>query len=154
MSERRLDRICCNDTWLSSWIEIKCCTLARNHSDHYPLMMSLKKNDVPHASSFQFMKMWTEHKDCFDIIANAWKISVVGCPMHILNQKLKHLKCILKYWNKEHFGEVHDKVQVVEEAVSAIQGQIANIGYSDELFAQEKIVQCQLSHALHLQEIF
>lgn len=154
MSERRLDRVCCNDSWLTYWSEISCCTLTRNRSDHYPILLSLSKSEGPHVSSFKFLKMWSEHKDCFDVIANAWKVSVAGCPMFILSQKLKYLKSILKCWNKEHFGNVHDKVYLAEEVVNKIQEHISNAGYSDDLLALEKKAHCDLNQAMHFQELF
>lgn len=133
LAERRLDRVCCNDDWLSAWSEVTCCTLNRNQSDHYPILMTLRKNVIHNASSFKFMKMWPDHEDYFNLTANSWNSSISGCSMYILSQKLKNLKSALKCWNKEHFGNVHDKVRLAEENVSRIQDQIFISGYIDDL---------------------
>lgn len=154
LTERRLDRVCCNDDWLSSWSEVSRCTLNRSQSGHFPILMTLKKNAISHASSFKFMKMWAEHDDCFNLIATSWNTSVSGYPMFILSQKLKTLKNALKSWNKDKFGNVHAKVKSAEENVNRIQQQISISGYSDALMDQEKITQYDLNQALHFQELF
>jgi hypothetical protein len=60
---------------------------------------------------FKFLKMWSLHDSCKDVIKNCWNTLVVGCPMFILSQKLKMLKEKLKTWNKDIFGNVRDQIE-------------------------------------------
>lgn len=87
--EMRLDRSICNDPWLSFWDFVSCCTLPKSHSDHHPILLTLKKGIRSFPSSFKFHKMWTEHHDCKRLVLDVWNRSYTGCPMSILTQKLK-----------------------------------------------------------------
>lgn len=46
-------------------------------------------NTTDHVSQFKFMKMWSLDDDCHRIIKEAWNVNIVGCPMYILNRKLR-----------------------------------------------------------------
>lgn len=74
--------------------------------------------------------------------------------MYILSEKLKHLKHKLKVWNKDVFGNVHDRVSKAQQAVDRIQEQTSVLGFSDDRFEQEKAAQMELSLALSFQEEF
>lgn len=94
--EKRLDRTICNDASLNLWTSISRCTLIRIGSDHYPLLLEMKKDSGPHSSFFKFMKMWASHPNCIKLVQDVWKENMVGCPMFVLSQKLKMLKFKLK----------------------------------------------------------
>jgi ribonuclease HI len=98
--------------------------------------------------------MWSLHPDCRNIIADAWNISVVGCPMFILTQKLKLVKDKLKTWNKTCFGNVTDLVCSAELKLSHIQAQIQAHGHSDALLLEENLASTALEEALAKEEAF
>lgn len=43
LNEKILDRSICNDDGIEYWSSISCCTLTKSKSDHYPLLLDLKK---------------------------------------------------------------------------------------------------------------
>lgn len=98
--------------------------------------------------------MWSLHNDCKDVIANSWNQPIVGCPMYVLNMKLKILKKKLKEWNKNCFGNVQIMVQNAETKLTEIQHLIQQAGYNDDLMAQEKTAQRVLEDALKIQDWF
>lgn len=49
--ELRLDRTICNDDWLAVWDSVACCTLPRIRSDHFPILLVLKKEFISHPSN-------------------------------------------------------------------------------------------------------
>jgi hypothetical protein len=98
--------------------------------------------------------MWSLHENCKDLIDASWRENVVGCPMYILNTKLKRLKDKLKIWNKEIFGNVHEYVKDAEQKLQVIQAQIQNDGITDDLMDLEKSAQCNLDKALDRQHEF
>lgn len=98
--------------------------------------------------------MWSAHPDCINIIKHCWANQVTGCPMFVLNQKLKNLKEALKVWNKNTFGNVHSQVNTTYKELDDIQVKIDNIGCTDILMDQEKIAQVNLENALNIEEIF
>ncbi|KEH25507.1 hypothetical protein MTR_6g025095 [Medicago truncatula] len=85
---------------------------------------------------------------------NCWNTQFIGCPMFILNQKLKHLKSTLKVWNKNTFGNVNDQVKQATLKVDSIQTQLDTFDITDDLLEQEKTSQIELEHALDLEETF
>ncbi|CAK8577995.1 unnamed protein product [Lathyrus sativus] len=81
--------------------------------------------------------MWNLQKDCKSLIKNSWNTMVVGCPMYILNSKLKTLKSNLKDWNKASFVNVHEKVKIGGLNLDVVQKNIDSLGHSDTLVEQE-----------------
>jgi len=97
--QRRLDRVVVNHNWINSCLSSNVCTLTKLRSDHYPLLFEFHNQNINYTSSFKFMKAWTEHPDCFNLVTQSWNTNIVGCPMFILTQKMKLLKENLKTWN-------------------------------------------------------
>ena len=144
----------CNQEWFNSCNLVSCSTLTKIKSDHFPLLFEFKNEDIQFVSQFKFLKMWVAHEDCINIVKNSWNISVIGCPMYVLNEKLKHLKLALKHWNINVFGNVHDQVKDAKLKVDHIQEENDNNGHSDILMQQEKDVQLILEQALNVEELF
>jgi hypothetical protein len=153
-TEKRLDRVICNQAWLDLCSTSTVSTLTKLISDHFPLLFDFKLTNTSFASQFKFMRMWSLHPDCRAIISESWKSVVVGCPMFVLSQKLKSLKTKLKTWNKDCFGNVNDMVNVAESKLQQIQLQIQNHGHSDTLLHEEKLAIADLEEALTKQEAF
>jgi len=98
--------------------------------------------------------MWTSHAECKTFISDCWNENVVGCPMFILNTKLKNLKHKLKIWNKQVFGNIHDYVNEAEKNLDNIHNQIQSSGHADDLHNLEKLAHLKLDDALNKQNIF
>ena len=58
--------------------------------------------------------MWTLHKDCLNLVSQTWHSKVYGCPVYVLDKNLRILKANLKEWNKNSFGNVQEKVKLVQ----------------------------------------
>lgn len=126
-----------NDAWISFWSSISCYTLIRSQSDHYPIMIVMKKGVKSNPSSFKYFSMWADHSKCLDLVKEAWSMSIIGCPMFVLMQKLKNLKAKFKVWNKHVFGDINQNVDNAMELVDQIQQKISDAGFSDSLHEQE-----------------
>lgn len=105
-TEGRLDRVICNNSWLDLCSSLNVSTLINHKSDHFPLLLDFETSPHKFSCQFKFMHMWSQHDDCKRVIQETWNINIVGCPMYILNQKLKILKHKLKIWNKTIFLEM------------------------------------------------
>jgi hypothetical protein len=137
-TERRLDRVICNQAWFDTCCVSSVTSLTKIRSDHFPLLFDFKLTNTTFASQFKFLRMWSMHPDCWSVISDCWNINVVGCPMFVLSQKLKMLKVKLKSWNKVCFGNVNDMVCNAELKLAQIQKQIQDNGHSDVLMFEEK----------------
>jgi hypothetical protein len=153
-TEKRLDRVVCNQAWLDICSVSSVSSLTRLRSDHFPLLLDVQLNFISHASQFKFMKIWTMHPDCRSIISDCWNSVIVGCPMFVLSQKLKLLKSKLKDWNKNCFGNVHDMVNSADKKLQHIQSQIQLNGHIDALLHEEKLASVEYEEALNRQEVF
>jgi len=153
-TKRRLDRAICNHSLIDLCSSISVSSLTKLHSDHFPLLLDIKMNNFSFASQFKFMRMWTLHPACKDIVQEAWNTTVIGYPMFVLNKKLKILKQKLRIWNKEVFGNVHEYVTDAEKNLQNIQEQIQVNGHSNNLLEAEKQAQKSLEDALNRQESF
>lgn len=149
LTEKRLDRCMCNVDWLNFWTISSCCTLFRSKSDHFPILLDVRKGVNSFPSSFKFHKMWISHPDCKRLIKEVWSKPVFGCPMFILSQKLKQVKAELKVWNLRVFGNIQLRVNNAIEAVNKIQLEINALGASDDLIQQETLAQVELQQALN-----
>ena len=154
-TDRRLDRVVCNQAWIDLCCSLSITTLIKHTSDHFPILMDFKLLETSSfASQFKFMRMWSMHQDCRQIVQECWNTTVVRCPMFVLNRKLKILKERLKIWNKESFGNVHEFVTSAEQKLQLIQAQIQTNGNSDALLLEEKEAHKVLEEALNRQECF
>jgi hypothetical protein len=153
-TERRLDRAICNHPLIDLCSSISVSTLTKHKSDHYPLLLDLNLTNVSFAAQFKFMKMWSLHPDCKDLVQSCWNITFIGCPMFVLSKKLKLLKESLKTWNKDCFGNMHACVTSAEQNPNSIQDHLQTNGPSDELLNEEFIAQQKLEEALNRQECF
>ncbi|KAK9931811.1 hypothetical protein M0R45_019074 [Rubus argutus] len=98
--------------------------------------------------------MWLEHKDFLSFVKDCWcSISAHGCPLTVLQHKLRVLRKALRSWNWEVFGDVHHRVKLDLDALAEIQNDIVASGGSDEKFAKETELQANLNDSLRLQEI-
>ncbi|XP_019434274.1 PREDICTED: uncharacterized protein LOC109340956 [Lupinus angustifolius] len=154
LTEKKLDRVLCNEDWISSWNQVLCCTLPRISFVHNPILFCSLDSDARRSSYFRFLKMWTSHPDCIRVILDAWKEDILGCPMFILVEKLKRLKCKLKIWNWNVFGNIHQQVKEALSSVDVIQACINDHGPTTDLLNQECVAQGNLLKALAMEEEF
>jgi len=100
--------------------------------------------------------MWLQGKSCLKLIHDSWDNKVVGCPMFILQHKLKRLKIELYDWNKNSFGNVDNVVPFKQSLLLGIQQTLetASMCDIDGLLIQEKIAKEEFDQALHCQYLF
>ncbi|XP_058742694.1 uncharacterized protein LOC131615239 [Vicia villosa] len=154
LTEKRLDRVICNLDMMDTCNTIVCHTLTRVKSDHYPIFFTCKWDNISYKSQFKFLRMWTLSNDCEKVIKEVWNTKVYGCPMYVLDKKLRILKCKLKEWNKVSFGDVKIKVRNAENSLNDIQQNISISGYSERLQIDEVKAQHELEKALCMEEAF
>ncbi|GAU13228.1 hypothetical protein TSUD_245980 [Trifolium subterraneum] len=153
-TQRRLDRVICNQDWINACNSIHVSTLTKSKFDHFPLLLEFKNQETQFTSHFKFLKMWTAHHDCINVVQNSWNTVVNGCPMYVLSQKLKSLKANLKSWNKDSFGNIHSNVKQAYQNADDIHNLIDSNGPNELLLDQEKIAQINLEKALLMEEMF
>ena len=81
---------------------------------------------------FKFFNAWTSSDSCEALMANIWSTDIIGNPMQVVQQKLKTLQPLLKIWNKQVFGDVHQQVTLSFEKLDAIQLSIDQPGLNPQ----------------------
>lgn len=127
LTEKILDRVVCNVDRLNVCSIVICNTLAKMNSGHYPIFLSCDFDEFEFIVPIQFLKMWSLNEECTNIIKKSWMTGVSGCPMHILDKKLRILKPNLNFLNKTKFGNVKTKVIEVEKTLMEIQSEIDSL---------------------------
>ena len=140
----------CNGVCLNEWDSCTYQVLVKNCFDHSPILAT---NSLRKVSNFRLFSMWLQDTSCLELIHDFWANKVVGCPMFILQHKLKRLKIELRDWNKNSFGNVHNVVLLKQGLLLSIQQnlEIASLSDIDGLLCQEKIAKEELDHALQYQ---
>ncbi|XP_073154059.1 uncharacterized protein [Henckelia pumila] len=113
---KRLDRVFVSVDWGDHFNSIRVEHLSCTVSDHCPLLVSAPIF-ARGPSSFRFQSMWTRHPGFLQTIRLNWNMpcSLQGMPR--LFAKLKRLKGHLKWWNRDVFGNLFDKIAEAERSV-------------------------------------
>jgi ribonuclease HI/exonuclease III len=96
----RLDRFLVQSTFLVLGLETKTEILTHSASDHKPIRLEIKKDQVKGPIPFRFSPNWINDKGFSDIVAKVWATPIQGSASHVWEEKLKHLKFALKAWAK------------------------------------------------------
>lgn len=112
--QSRIDRFLLSQEFLDKF-NLTQWGLHRPISDHSPIMLAEdSRNWGP--KPFRFQDAWLSNPSCMSLAKEVWNCSIVhGWSGYKLMQKLKAVKEKLKLWNKEVFGDINVKLQVLEE---------------------------------------
>lgn len=86
-------------------------------------------------------------------MADFWKKEVTGNPMRVLFSKLKFLKPLLKDFNKQHFGNISNKVRDVRNRLVEAQGRVLYSPMDDDILLVKKLT-AELQGLLAADEAF
>ncbi|XP_073139140.1 uncharacterized protein [Henckelia pumila] len=113
---KRLDRVFVSVDWGDHFHSIRVGHLSRTVSDHCPLLVSAPVF-ARGPSSFRFQSMWVRHPGFLQTVRLNWNTpcSLQGMPK--LFAKLKRLKGHLKWWNRDVFGNIFDRIVEAEKSV-------------------------------------
>ncbi|XP_071905984.1 uncharacterized protein [Coffea arabica] len=114
---KRLDRVLLNLEALQMGSNISVQHLARDPSDHSPLLMSAVTRLDNKPKPFHFLNVWTTKGGVLEVIRDAWSCELSGQPFGVLAAKLRTVKQALKRWPKESFGDIFKAVREAERAV-------------------------------------
>ncbi|GKC97285.1 cytochrome P450 [Tanacetum coccineum] len=96
----KFDRFLVSNNFFSLWKDAKVKTLAREISDHCPIMLSVDSMNFG-PKCFKFFNHWMEDDDFNNIVKTSWEAGVYrGFADIVLKNKLKKLKSDVKVgWN-------------------------------------------------------
>ena len=65
--------------------------------------------------------MWLLHPRCKQVIQKEWQKKISGSPTYILKSKLCNVKQACISWNRNEFGNLHQKISKIKEELTYIQ---------------------------------
>lgn len=120
-SRSRLDRFLVSHEWLVRWPSSIQATLARNFSDHCPIVLRSKEIDWG-PKPFRIMDCWLLDRSFKETVHHSWTSNQqAGWGGYILKEKIKKLKHSLKRWNRKHFGDTFTKVKRIESELNKLE---------------------------------
>ena len=118
---KKLDRVLANHNWLDLFPQCIVQFLSPGISDHSLILITIGEKQNYGPKPFKFFNHWTEHKDFFPWIEEAWSTKVAGSPMFMLYSKLKAVKTKLKRVNKDLCGCISQKVLLARQKLESVQ---------------------------------
>ncbi|XP_073305752.1 uncharacterized protein [Primulina huaijiensis] len=106
-------------TWTNKTIwkrSIRVEHLARTVSDHCPLLITAPVF-ARGPSSFRFQRLWVRHHGFLQTVRLNWNLPCSLSGMPRLFAKMKRLKHHLRWWNRDVFGNIFDRLTEAERAV-------------------------------------
>ena len=127
--------------------------MAKFHFDHAPLLLYISKPDVDGPWPFKFLDVWLEDGGCLSVIKNSWVAPVCdeGDMSFRWFLKLKRLKGDLRDWNRNHFGDIFEKVKVAAEKLKVAQTNL-EAAFSDTCLQEVITAQQELDKDLRHEE--
>ncbi|XP_042515373.1 uncharacterized protein LOC122089746 [Macadamia integrifolia] len=132
-----LDRSFCNDTWISTFLDLHQVVLQRVASDHSPVLVVSAASERLRNCPFRFQHFWTEHETFLHTVKRSWDEDIKGSPMVVFVEKLKRLKGVLRTWGKSSFPNFNVELEDAKKGLKDMQREIEEQGMSDEIFSWE-----------------
>jgi exonuclease III len=105
--------------------------LKRDVSDHCPIIVKYDGHDWG-PKPFRFNNFWLDNKAFPKVVEDAWNsFQVSGWKGHVIKEKLKLLKGVIRTWNKEVYGNVDHKIEMVMEDIEVLELKCENEGLEE-----------------------
>ncbi|XP_026378452.1 uncharacterized protein LOC113272874 [Papaver somniferum] len=128
----RNDRAIVNDAWSYKYENWRCKALPRICSDHSLLFGFAFDSPRLARAPFRIQKMWFDHPGFMQLVEDNWNLRLVGAPPFVFAGKLKHLKEVLKLWNRTVFADVQFLLKQAELSLES-ENDLLDLDPSDEV---------------------
>ena len=96
--QERIDKVFVNADWNILYPKACVMHLERSHSDHSPVLLSLRQDHgTHHARPFRFQPMWLNHPSFAGLVSDAWS------SPSTLSNAITTFTTKARTWNREHF---------------------------------------------------
>ena len=107
----KLDRVLIGEGWSDLFAATRVTNLPRVMSDHGPLIIQCQLPGPPIRPSFRFQNMWVRHHTFLREVEESWLEPTGERGMVNLQLKLGRVKKRLRWWNKNVFGNIFERVK-------------------------------------------
>lgn len=150
--QERLDRGFANGAWKALFPTFSLTHLPAIKSDHRPILINTTPlNSRP--KPFRFEAMWLRDSSLGSVIDQAWPKRPHPTTLSHLMSNIKTTKLALKCWNRAHFGNVHTKIQTLQNYIDQLQSQSqTRLVIKMEQIAQQELDELLLRESIHWKE--
>ncbi|XP_070036716.1 uncharacterized protein [Nicotiana tomentosiformis] len=120
---KRLDRCFANMEMQQLWTGVEVEHLSKIGSDHCPLLITCNPDAVQIKKSFIFLSFWIKHESLKSVVRENWQEDFYPNPFILFNHKLKKLKKALSTWSRATYGDIFQKISILEEVVKVHEAQ-------------------------------
>jgi ribonuclease HI/exonuclease III len=147
----RLDRFFVQSSFLVLGLEAKTEILTHSASDHKPIRLEIKKDQVKGPIPFRFNPNWIYDKGFDDIVTKVWATTVQGSTSHVWEEKIKMLKYALKSWAKNQPSPAAVRLEA-QGLLEVHQLKMEQKEITPEILKEEDSLQRQWHQACRLEE--
>ena len=138
----RIDRFFMNPDWCVLYPDAKVTHLTRCHSDHCPVLMEALPVSTQAANKpFRFQEFWLSDLSFPNIVSKAW------CNSRSLVESIDSFSREATLWNRNHFGNIHQKKRRVLARIYGVQKALSNYP-SSSLINLDQQLQLELDSIL------
>ncbi|KAL9687786.1 hypothetical protein QQ045_032193 [Rhodiola kirilowii] len=119
----RLDRLLINGLAFTRFPHLKVSHMTRVHSDHCPLLIEMDV-DQHNIALFQYQQAWHSHPGFLRFVRDGWEGRLHKDPLINFGRKLKRLRCMLRKWNWEVFGDTRTKMRDMLGRIDNLEAQL------------------------------
>jgi len=100
-------------------------------SDHWTIQLEIRGIGTPRNRSCRFETIWLTHPDFINKISSWWSedLHIQGTSMFLLHKRLKHIKLMIKEWNKKEFGNFFEGKKAVENKLQILNQSLIKVGF-------------------------
>lgn len=151
----RLDRFLISDNAVHLGGEFTASILPVSGSDHWPIELQWNRPGNTSKRPFHFEEFWFTHPDFERLVRSTWLHfnPSEGTRMARFQQKLKHLKDVIKRWNHNTFGNIFTEQASLNAEMRKIQQAIISEGRTEELTKQEQVIESKIIERAKQEEI-
>ncbi|GKV39884.1 hypothetical protein SLEP1_g47585 [Rubroshorea leprosula] len=139
------DRVMANSTWVSAFPNTSVVFLNPQSPDHSPSLVTVDvlMNEKPRP--FRFCNALSKDENFLDLVREAWRVDIQGCPMFVVVQKLKLVKQKMKQLHKNRYGNLEGRIKDMAAELQNVQASMQNALFDETLVANEKELQHELT---------
>lgn len=121
----KLDQCLLNLVAAELWSDALLHYLPRTYSDHAPMYVEMKSDGSWYGlSSFKFQQMWVSYDGFQALVKDVWQIQFVDSGLFCQTGKLKRLKVALKNWDHRVFGQIDERIHILEARIESLEASL------------------------------
>ncbi|XP_024995944.1 uncharacterized protein LOC112529100 [Cynara cardunculus var. scolymus] len=146
ISLSKLDRFFVSSEFLSMWPDANATILAREYSDHCPIVLTCNSADFG-PTSFRFFNSWLVHEDIRDLVHTAWNsIKCRSTADVTLAAKLRTVKGAIKKWKVEVLYKEKSSIEEIKKKIDDLETKAESSPLSDAEIEDRKNWKAEAKH--------